>query len=440
MQPNNLTNLALERALLGILLVDPDAYPRVSETLRAEHFADHAHRLIYGAVEQAALEGEVNFVTVANLLEAKGEIERIGGSAYLTRAINEMVLGSVTYADPYAKKVVDLSRRRDLLRIADMVARDAYDMSVPVADVQASAESALLDAAIHTDSKASVDALTLADGLVTRVSSFIRGDQEWGAVATGLLPLDDCLAGGMEPGVFVVAGVTGIGKTAVMLQIAADIAMRGKRVIVFSIEMSSEQIGMRLATSLSRVPLRSLKAGATTTLQNSALIDALGQISEWPLTIVDQSQLRPSDVLLASQRVALEHKDLAAVFVDGLWLMTAESDYGNRVQELTAISRGVKVAQRHLNVPIMITHQLSRAPSKRSDPRPLLSDLRDAGSVEQDADVVLMLYREKYYDQAADDVIELWIRKNRFGGSNELVKMYWVQELGRLERLSYADG
>jgi len=112
-------------------------------------------------------------------------------------------------------------------------------------------------------------------------------------------------------------------------------------------------------------------------LQNSALIDALGQISEWPLTVVDQSQLRPSDVLLASQRVALEHKDLAAVFVDGLWLMTAESDYGNRVQELTAISRGVKVAQRHLNVPIMITHQLSRAPSKRSDPRPILSDLRD---------------------------------------------------------------
>ena len=439
MMQNPLTNPELEAALLGVFLTDQDAYLRVADTLRAEHFAGKVHRVIFKAIEAAAIGDEINWVTVANLLEATGDLEFVGGGAYLTELINASY-PAFSHAERYAKKIQALAQRRELVGVAEQIVRDARDMGKDIADVQASAESLLLDAATHTDNATAVSASSLATDLLERVGAFMSGEARWNSVPTGIGPLDDCLAGGLEPGVYVIAGRTAMGKSALALQVATHIASRGKRVVFFSIEMSNHEVGLRMASTLARVPLRLLKAGLTRPEQNSAVMSALGEISEWPMHLIDRSDLRAADVLLAAQRIALEHKDLAAVFVDGLWLMTPERRFSNREQELSAISKGVKQAQRHLDVPIVITHQLSRGPEHRTDKRPMMSDLRDSGAVEQDADVVLMLYREKYYDPDGSDVAEIWIRKNRLGGeSNEVVKMFWVQNIGHFERITYQE-
>ena len=436
---NPLTNPELEAALLGVLLVDPDAYMRVADNLRAEHFGRLHHRAIFKAIEAAAVGGEINWVTVANLLEATGDLEFADWGAYLAEIIDASY-SAFSLAEQHADKIRALAQRRELALIAGQILRDAHDMGKSVADVQASAESLLLDAATHTDNAVAVSASSLATDLLARVGAFMSGEARWNSVPTGIGPLDDCLAGGLEPGVYVVAGRPSTGKSALMLQIATHIASRGKRVIYFSIEMSNHEVGLRMASSLSRVPLRMFKAGLTKPEQNSTWVNAIGEISEWPMHLVDRSDLRAADVLLTAQRIALEYKDLAAVFVDGLWLMMPEQKFGSRVQELGSISKGVKRAQRHLDVPIVIAHQLSRNPEYRPDKRPMLSDLRSSGDVEQDADVVLMLYREKYYDPDGSDVAEIWIRKNRLGGeSNEVVKMFWVQNIGHFERITYQE-
>ncbi|NLF02619.1 MAG: replicative DNA helicase, partial [Anaerolineales bacterium] len=155
---------------------------------------------------------------------------------------------------------------------------------------------------------------------------------------------------------------------------------------------------------------------------------ALWEVATWPLTIVDKATLTANDVLSDVQREQMQHGEVAAIFVDGLWLMTAADKHQNRVQEVGSISRDMKRVQRDLNLPIVMAHQLSRACELRSDKRPILSDLRETGDVEQDADVVLMMYREGYYDNTHPDanVVEVWIRKNRLHGpSGECVKLFW---------------
>ena len=433
---NPLTNPELEAALLGILMVDPDAYMRVSDSLREHHFSSAAHRVVFQAISATALGGDINYVSVANLLEATGKLEIVGGATYIARLLDSVT--SVSYLEQHANKVQALAQRRELVGVAEQIARDAHDLGKSVVDVQASAESLLLDAATHTDSAVAVSASHLAADLLTRVGAFMSGEARWNSVPTGIGLLDDCLAGGLEPGVYIIAGRPSMGKSALMLQIATSIASRGKRVIFFSIEMSNHEVGLRMMSTLARVPLRLFKAGLTTPEQNSAMTGALGEISEWPMHLIDRSDLRAADVLLTAQRIALEHKDLAAVFVDGLWLMMPEQKFGNRVQEIGSISKGVKRAQRHLDIPIVITHQLSRNPEYRNDKRPMLADLRSSGDCEQDADVVLMLYREKYYDPDGSDEAEIWVRKNRLGGeSNERIRMFWVQNIGHFERISY---
>jgi len=433
-QPPTLINSELETAVLGILMMDSEAYARAGTALRLDDFGERRNKLVFSAIEQAALGGNIDYVAVANLLEAQGKLEDAGGAAYLTSAMD---VTSLSFLEQYVTKLKTLSKRRRLVEIAQGILRDAYEPQRSPTDVLAALEGKLLGMASDEDTKTTVTAEALAADLTTRIGAFISGNARWNVVPTGIPALDECMGGGLEPGVYIIAGRASIGKTALMLQVAANILATGKRIAIFSIEMSRREIGLRLASGIARVPLRALKAGNTTSEENGDIMRALGTISEWPLHIDDRSTLRATDMLMAAQRIALEHKDLAAVFIDGLWLMTPDESYsGNRVQELTSISRGVKQAQRHLDIPIVITHQLSRGPEHRADKRPLLSDLRDSGAVEQDSDVVMMLYRDNYYDVAAQSNAEIWIRKNRLGGeSNEMVELYWVQKYGRFERL-----
>ena len=247
--------------------------------------------------------------------------------------------------------------------------------------------------------------------------------------------LDDAL-GGLESGLYLVAGRTSMGKTAKVLQMASNIAERGEKVIVFSLEMSRDQLALRLVCSHALVEQDLIKRGVATPEDYDRLQASIKEIATWPL-IIHTGSLQPGDVRAVVQREQ-RFGAVAAVFVDGLWLMAASKDVENRNLELGSISRDLKLAADALGLPIVAVHQLSRAVEHRADKRPLLADLRESGRLEEDADVVLMLYREGYYNPNSPDanVAEVWVRKNRLGGpAGRCIKLYWSGKHMRFEQL-----
>jgi len=203
--------------------------------------------------------------------------------------------------------------------------------------------------------------------------------------------------------------------------------------------MSAAQLTERIATSAAGVELQALMRNQLSSTDYGRLIEKLGPVSEWPMTVVDKAPLRPGDILSKVRELQTKHKDIEAVFVDGLWLMTPTKSQRERRDQVGSISRELKQMQRHLGLPILITHQLNRGCESRPDKRPLLSDLRETGDCEQDADVVLMIYREGYYDPDAAEakVGEIICRKNRLGGAaGWCAKTYWHGEHMRFEPLA----
>lgn len=417
------------------MLIDPLAYATVGPLLGPGDFFVSKNRLVYEAIGAAANDGGVDLLTIQDCLERAGNLETVGGAAYLTQLLN--ATPSAFRAEQYAKIIREYAARRRYLGAASDIAKAAYDTEADLGEVQARAESAVMGAR-REDGHRRADSHDLSSQVYERWHTLWETGQMYG-IPTGLGPLDDCL-GGLEPGVYVIAGRPSIGKTSVALQMASGIVSLGLRGVWFTIEMSASQVWERLATSLAGVPLKAVKEGRTTPDENQRLMDKLAEISEWPLTIFDQTTLRPGDVLAGVRQIQVEHGEVAVVFVDGLWLMTPTRERENRTQTLGGISREMKRAQGELGIPVVMMHQLSRALESRSDKRPILSDLRDSGDVEQDTDVALMLYRSGYYNLSDEraNVMELWVRKNRLGGpSNEKVEMYWIGHRMQLAKMSY---
>lgn len=439
-----LWNHDAEAALNGCLLVDPAAVHLVGPLVGADEFHSARERWTFDAILEAHRDGGVSVMTVLDALERAGRLEAVGGTARLAALVNAMP--SALQAEAYAAIVRDRATRRRLLAAASEVARAAHDLGADVEDALASAEGAVLAVRRDGASGGRVAGADLARALYARYEEWVShpvrpGEPRWPSCGIG--PLDDAL-GGLKSGLYIVAGRPSMGKTALLLQMAAAIAGRGEPTLAFSVEQSAEQVGERLATGLADVELKRLTQGRTTPEENGRYAEALGIIASWPLAVVDKATLRPSDVLAEARRFRQERGALSAVFVDGLWLMTPQKERENRTQTVGSISRDLKRVQRELDVPLVVAHQLSRGCEQRGDKRPLLSDLRDAGDVEQDADVVLMLYREGYYsgpEHPRRDVAEVWIRKNRLAGpAGVQVELYWQAKYMRFEKLSRDRG
>jgi replicative DNA helicase len=256
-------------------------------------------------------------------------------------------------------------------------------------------------------------------------------DGEVRGLPTGLRAIDKML-GGLMPGYYLVAGRPSMGKTALLLQMLDGLCSAGVPCLLFSIEMSDQDNLRRIACRRAGVSKRRLERGKIEREEYGRVVHELGVIADWPLVICDDSVVRPMDVLAKARRFIIENGELGAVFLDGIWLMTPESRRENRTQTVGSISRSVKRIQRELDVPLVAAHQLSRSCESRGDKRPILSDLRDSGDLEQDADVVMMLYRDVYYNPDTEDqnIAEVWIRKNRIAGpTGEVAKFFWRARL-----------
>ncbi|MGP1395189.1 MAG: replicative DNA helicase [Inquilinaceae bacterium] len=401
-------NEEAEQALLGALLTNPEALDRVSDFLRADHFYYPAHGRIYGACLTLRDQGRrADPVTLKAAFEQDGDLKDLGGARYLA----ELAAGihSVVNVFDYARTIHDLHLRRQLILIGEETVNDAYDHDVEVAPSEQiqGAEEKLYSLASEGDYRR--DFVQFGEVLKTTLDNAAKAlnrDTALTGVTTGLSDLDRWL-GGLQPSdLIIIAGRPSMGKTALATNIAFNAAKayqhtggrEGAVVGFFSLEMSSDQLATRILSEESRIPSETIRKGDMAKRDFPRLVEASHTISQIPLFIDDTAGLTISTLRTRAMRLKRQH-NLGLVVVDYLQLMrppqTSRGD--NRVQEISEITRGLKIVAKDLNVPVIALSQLSRKVEDREDKRPQLADLRESGSIEQDADVVLFVFREAYY-------------------------------------------
>ncbi|MCW3477008.1 replicative DNA helicase [Limobrevibacterium gyesilva] len=410
------TNLQAEQALLGALLANNKAYERVSEFLVAEHFADPIHGRIFASVARRIEAGQLaDAVTLKAEFEHSGVLHEVGGTAYLAQLLTAMV--GIINAGEYGRAIYDAWIRRQLIDIGETVVNNAFGATAELdgrSQVEA-AEQALFDLA----AKGSNDGgfVTFQQALIESIHTAENAFHRSGGVSglsTGLRDLDSKL-GGLHPSdLLILAARPGMGKTALATRIAfgaAKTIMEDARqadpnavpkggVAVFSLEMSAEQLATRLLAEQSRISGDRIRRGDIGQKDFDKFVQVSREIGSLPLFIDDTPALTLSAMRTRCRRLK-RTKGLDLIVVDYLQLMrpAAGTRQENRVQEISQITQGLKALAKELSVPVMALSQLSRAVESREDKRPLLSDLRESGSIEQDADVVMFIYRDEYYLQ-----------------------------------------
>jgi replicative DNA helicase len=408
-------NFEAEMALLGALLANNKAFDRVSEFLRPEHFADERHGRIFDACSKLIQRGTIaNPVTLKNYFEQDDALLEIGGTQYLARLASAVV--TVINAADYARTIHDLFLRRQLIAIGEETVNEAYsyDLETGASQQIESAEQKLFDLAKTGDygggfrrfSEALAVAIEMAEAAYKRDSHVV-------GVTTGLVDLDKKL-GGLHPSDLVIlAGRPSMGKTALATKIAYSAAMayrekrredgtvevvEGAKVAFFSLEMSAEQLANRILSEETEIPSDKIRRGEVRAEDFPRFVEASKRMSSANLFIDDTPALSISALRTRARRLQRTH-GLGMIVIDYLQLLTpapgARSE--NRVQEISAITRGLKALAKELNVPVLALSQLSRAVEQREDKRPQLADLRESGTIEQDADVVMFVFREEYY-------------------------------------------
>ena len=427
--------LEAEMALIGALLLDPRVAAEVS-VVAAEDFYSEAHGAIWRAVLSCyEVEPEADLVQVVDWLRDHGELEAVGGMDYLSKLANETP--SAAGAMRYARQVLEKSKLRKLIEVCDRTVYDALHVGEAggVEAVVDAAESAIFEVA-HEGGQA--DGLTSLEAvLAAEIERIGRGEAiHKGGVSTGLKDVDAVLQGLMPGDLIILAARPSMGKTALGVQMAAAIAERGGGCCLFSLEMKQPELVGRLLASRAGVDGRLLRSGLVDAQMYERVVAAGAQIERWPLHIDDRGGVTLMQLRARARRMAqrLEREGgLKAVVVDYLQLLTAPG-HENRQNEVAAISRGLKALAKELNVPVVVLSQLNRAAESREGHRPRMSDLRDSGSIEQDADVVLLLHREDYYHQDAQwradhpekvNTAELIVAKQR-NGPTDTVHLVWA--------------
>ncbi len=401
-------NYEVEQALLGAVLANNLVFDKVGEFLRPEHFADALHGRIFEAAGKLIQRGQIaNFLTLKNLFDQDPALAEVGGAQYLARLASSLV--SLINAEDYGHAVHDLHLRRHLIGLGEDIVNKAFDHDVdqPARDqievaeqrLYQLAETGLSEAVLMPLSGALAKAIAMAEAAHKR-SSHITG------VTTGLIDLDKKL-GGLHPSdLVIIAGRPGMGKTALATNIAFSAANAykedrdegGAKVAFFSLEMSSEQLATRILAERTGVSSDRIRRGEVRDEDFVKFVSAAQDLERLPLFIDDTPALSVPALRTRARRLKRQH-GLGLIVIDYLQLMrtAGENRFDNRVQEVSEITRGLKAIAKELSVPVLALSQLSRAVEQRDDKRPQLSDLRESGSIEQDADVVMFIFREEYY-------------------------------------------
>ncbi len=414
-------NLDAEASLLGSLIIDSDSFVKIADQIYADDFYNDRHRLIFSAMRSLHdKRSPIDILTLSEQLKNNGQLDRVGGASYLTELTN--FVPTAAHLEQYAQIVADKSVRRQLIQASQDIAVIGSEEKKSLQELIEEAETRLFEVSQQHVRQNITSLESILGESFDRLDDLHRHKGGIRGIPTGLKDLDKMLAGLQRSDLDIIAARTSMGKTALMLNIALDIAIKAKQgaVLIFSLEMSKEQLVDRLLAAEAGVDAWSLRTGEGLSDEDFERISAaMGELAEAPIFIDDTGGITVSDLRTKARRLHHQHP-LAAIMVDYLQLMSGGSRFAsvaNRVQEISEISRSLKILARELNVPVVALSQLSRSVESRSPQIPQLADLRESGSIEQDADVVMFLYREDYYNPETDrqNITDVFIKKHRNG-------------------------
>ncbi len=409
-------NLEAEQSLLGAMMISRDAISDIHDVVKAEDFYKEAHKQLFEAIAGLYIQGEpADPVTVAEALKKKKLLERIGGKPYIHTLVN--IVPTAAHARYYAGIVESNAVLRNLIRAANEIAALGYGVPDDIEAAVDKAESIIFSVGHKRVSERFAPIKELLAETFERIEKLYEQETQLTGVPTGFTDFDKLTSGLQKSDFIVIAGRPSMGKTSLVLSIAQHVGLQEKiPVAVFSLEMGRHQLAQRLLCSEARVDAQSLRIGNLKEDDWMRLSSAVGRLAEAPIFIDDSANLNMMEVRAKSRRLMSKH-NLGLITIDYLQLMQGHGRSENRQQEISEISRSLKILGRELDVPVLAVSQLSRAVEQRTDKRPLLSDLRESGAIEQDADLVVFIYRDEYYNRHTEDkgIAEIIISKHRNG-------------------------
>lgn len=436
-------NAEAEASLLGAMLIDSDAIVKVADSILPSDFFEMRNQRIFEAmVELYEKRSAIDVLTLSDKLKNSGYLDMVGGPSYLTELTN--FVPTAAHAEQYADIVVQKSMRRRLISTAHEMSTLGYDESLGIRELIEEAETKLFSVSEQKVKQSIVSIEDILSESFERLDDLHKDKKSLRGIPTGFKDLDGMLAGLQRSDLFILAARPAMGKTAFVLNLAHNIAVQAKEpVLVFSLEMGKEQLVDRLLSMQSGVDAWALRTGNLTDQDFEKIGEAMGVLSEAPIYIDDTPSITVSDMRTKARRLA--HKQpLGLIIVDYLQLMSGGSRFSNsanRVQEISEISRGLKGVARELNVPLIALSQLSRSVESRTPQIPQLSDLRESGSIEQDADIVAFLYREDYYNPESErkNIMDVLIKKHRNGPTGG-VELYFDRDRQKIRSLDTQHG
>ncbi len=432
-------NLEAERCVLGAILLHNEAFNQAAELLDARDFFRDAHRRIFERMVALNERGQaIDFVTLKEELLRAGELDEVGGPAYVAALVDGVPhSANVEY---YARIVKEKSTLRSLIQSANRIAAQAYEADRDADVLLDEAERAIFEIAEHRIREGFVPLRDLVQSSFTTIERLQERTGLVTGVPSGFQDLDGLTSGFQPSDLVIIAARPSMGKTSFALNIAAHAGVReGLTVGIFSLEMAKEQLFLRMLTAEARIDAHRFRTGRLSDRDYGRLSAALGTLADAPVFIDDTPALGVLEMRAKARRLMAAH-GLHLLIVDYIQLMQGRGRFENRQQELAAISRALKQLAKELNVPIVALSQLSRAPESRADRRPQLADLRESGALEQDADLVIFIYRAELYEKEAtrpedQGIAEIIIGKQR-NGPTGTVRLTFIKEYTRFENLA----
>lgn len=422
-------NIDAEMSLLGAVLIDEETLADISEHVTAKDFYDKRHGIVYDAMMRLYEKHKpVDLLTLTEELKRKNELETVGGSAYLTELTN--YVPTAAHAEAYAELVSQKAIRRRLIKASADISELGFDEETSTQELLEQAEAELFSVSDQSLKQDLVSIESILTESFDRMEELHRNKGSLRGVRTGYRDLDNMTAGLQRSDLIILAARPAMGKTTLVTNLAYNVATIAKQpVLFFSLEMSKEQLVDRMLADASGVDAWNIRTGNLSDDDFSKLSEAMGEMAEAPIFIDDTPGVSVLEMRTKARRAAHE-QPLGLIIVDYLQLMqgSGRSD-GNRVQEVSEISRGLKLLARELNVPVIALSQLSRSVESRSPQIPQLADLRESGSIEQDADIVMFIYREAYYnpDTERTNITDLIVAKHRNGPTGK-IELYFHPE------------
>ncbi|MGL5440452.1 MAG: replicative DNA helicase [Filifactoraceae bacterium] len=405
-----------EQAVLGSIILDKDKIIPAGELLLDKDFYNDNHATIYRTMHDINRKGEpIDLITLTQSLRNKGVLEAVGGNKYLaalTTAPNVII-----HFEAYCKLVKEKSILRKLIRASEEIMASSYEGAENIEDILNVAEKSIFDISQAQNKQDLTHISEVLIDAVERIQDLHANKGKITGISTGFIDLDKKINGLQKTDLILIAARPAMGKTAFTLNLAQNAAMKsGASVALFNLEMSKGQLIERMISAVSQVELNKIKNGNIDDSEWEKVMSAMGVLSDLNIHIDDAAGINMMELRSKCRRMKVE-KGLDLVIIDYLQLMEGDSKFESRQQEISKISRSLKILAKELECPVIALSQLSRAPEQRADHRPILSDLRESGAIEQDADLVMFLYRDDYYNQNSEqkDITEVIISKHRHG-------------------------